>query len=281
MSGELTDYQQENSQKPDREKTRFEFDWQPLTLALAVILACYVSGHGDDLIYYLLYLPIVVLIHELGHVVAGRLFGCEIERLQVFFVPFITYRPREGEEWSWWRVITWRLGVLPLGGYTLFWSRDEWEIFAAESEDEELTRYLEEVDSASSPFISDKPAWQRLIISLGGVLFNFITFAALYAAYSLMPMWTWAGLEGDIALNVMLLSLLLGVLNLFPVYPLDGGAILYQIYEMVTGRKPSDEFTTWTFWIGGIIILLLFWVMPIIMPNFMSQFYDWIFNLFF
>lgn len=95
MSGELTDYQQENPQKPDREKARFEFDWQPLTLALAVVLACYVSGHGDDLIYYLLYLPIVVLIHELGHVVAGRLFGCEIERLQVFFVPFITYRPRE------------------------------------------------------------------------------------------------------------------------------------------------------------------------------------------
>lgn len=39
-----------------------------------------------------------------------------------------------------------------------------------------------------------------------------------------------------------LLSIMLGVMNLIPIPGLDGGHILFTLYEMVTGRKPSDKF---------------------------------------
>ena len=44
-------------------------------------------------------------------------------------------------------------------------------------------------------------------------------------------------------LNILaLLSVMLGVMNLIPIPALDGGHIVFTIYEMVTGRKPSDKF---------------------------------------
>lgn len=44
-------------------------------------------------------------------------------------------------------------------------------------------------------------------------------------------------------LNIMaLLSIMLGVMNLLPIPALDGGHIVFTIYEMITGRKPSDKF---------------------------------------
>lgn len=44
-------------------------------------------------------------------------------------------------------------------------------------------------------------------------------------------------------LNILaLLSIMLGVMNLLPIPALDGGHIVFTIYEMITGRKPSDKF---------------------------------------
>lgn len=44
-------------------------------------------------------------------------------------------------------------------------------------------------------------------------------------------------------LNILaLLSIMLGVMNLIPIPALDGGHILFTLYEMVTGKKPSDKF---------------------------------------
>ena len=50
--------------------------------------------------------------------------------------------------------------------------------------------------------------------------------------------WDWYSFLNIIAL----LSIMLGVMNLIPVPALDGGHILFTIYEMITGRKPSDKF---------------------------------------
>ena len=55
-----------------------------------------------------------------------------------------------------------------------------------------------------------------------------------------------------------LLSIMLGVMNLLPIPALDGGHILFTLYEMLTGRKPSDRFLAVAQMIGmGLLILLM------------------------
>lgn len=57
-------------------------------------------------------------------------------------------------------------------------------------------------------------------------------------------------------LNILaLLSVMLGVMNLIPIPALDGGHILFTLYEMITGRKPSDKFLYAAQIIGMILIL--------------------------
>lgn len=52
-----------------------------------------------------------------------------------------------------------------------------------------------------------------------------------------------------------LLSVMLGVMNLIPIPGLDGGHILFTLYEMFTGRKPSDKFMATMQMIGMVILL--------------------------
>lgn len=54
-----------------------------------------------------------------------------------------------------------------------------------------------------------------------------------------------------------LLSIMLGVMNLLPIPGLDGGHIVFTIFEMVTGRKPSDRFLTVMQVIGMVLLLAL------------------------
>ena len=57
-------------------------------------------------------------------------------------------------------------------------------------------------------------------------------------------------------LNILaLLSIMLGVMNLLPIPALDGGHILFTLYEMITRRKPSDRFLVITQIIGMILLL--------------------------
>ena len=51
-----------------------------------------------------------------------------------------------------------------------------------------------------------------------------------------------------------MLSIMLAVMNLLPIPALDGGHIVFTIYEMITGRKPSDNFLYITQIIGMILI---------------------------
>ena len=54
-----------------------------------------------------------------------------------------------------------------------------------------------------------------------------------------------------------LLSIMLGVMNLLPIPALDGGHIVFCLYEMLTGRKPSDKFLEIAQMIGMLLLLLL------------------------
>lgn len=177
----------------------------------------------------MLSLALVVIIHELGHVIAGKSFGCVIKEMQVFLLCFVSYKPRRVAGGSWWRDITWSLGSLPLGGFTVF--------------DPILLHY--------------KPAWQRLVISAGGVLLNFATFLIIYFTLPFVP----PSCE-TACWSVMSLSLILGVLNILPIYPLDGGSIIFACYEMVTGNRPSPQFVNICGSIGFILIILFFWIFP-------------------
>ena len=57
-----------------------------------------------------------------------------------------------------------------------------------------------------------------------------------------------------------LLSIMLGVMNLLPIPALDGGHIVFCLYEMITRRKPSDKFLLVAQWIGMILLFLLMFV---------------------
>ena len=54
-----------------------------------------------------------------------------------------------------------------------------------------------------------------------------------------------------------LLSIMLGVMNLLPIPGLDGGHILFTLYEMVTGRKPSERFLAAAQMVGLVLLLTL------------------------
>lgn len=59
-------------------------------------------------------------------------------------------------------------------------------------------------------------------------------------------------------LNILaLLSIMLGVMNLLPIPGLDGGHILFTLFEMLTGRKPGDKFLVAAQMIGMALLLML------------------------
>ena len=65
--------------------------------------------------------------------------------------------------------------------------------------------------------------------------------------------WNWL-----IFMNLLaLLSIMLGVMNLIPIPGLDGGHLLFLIYEMVSGKKPSDKFMIAAQILGMFILLLI------------------------
>ena len=65
--------------------------------------------------------------------------------------------------------------------------------------------------------------------------------------------WDWRSFLYILAL----LSIMLAVMNLLPIPALDGGHIVFCLYEMITGRKPSDRFVTVAQMIGMLLLLLL------------------------
>ena len=76
--------------------------------------------------------------------------------------------------------------------------------------------------------------------------------------------WNWYAFINILAL----LSIMLGVMNLIPIPGLDGGHIMFTIYEMITGRKPSDRFLIVAQIIG---MVLLFGLMFLAFGNDISR----------
>ena len=115
-------------------------------------------------------LSILVVLHELGHFLPARWFGCRVEKFYLFFDPwFSIFKKRIGET-------EWGIGWLPLGGY----------VKISGMVDESMD--MEQLAGPPQPWeFRAKPAWQRLIIMLGGVTVNFILGFLIFAGM----LWYW------------------------------------------------------------------------------------------
>ena len=102
-------------------------------------------------------LSLLVLVHEFGHFLMARIFKVRVEKFQIFFgTPIIKFKPQNSDT-------EYRIGWLPLGGY----------VKIAGMIDESLDQEQMKRDVQDWEFRS-KPAWQRLLIMIMGVVFNFI-----------------------------------------------------------------------------------------------------------
>lgn len=74
------------------------------------------------------------------------------------------------------------------------------------------------------------------------------------AIYDIFPQtWSWEAFWTITAL----LSIMLGVMNLLPIPALDGGHVMFLLYEMITGRKPSDKFMEYAQTVGFVLLIAL------------------------
>ena len=119
------------------------------------------------IVQFLLSLTILVLVHELGHFLFARLFKTRVEKFRIFFdYKFSIWKTKIGDT-------DFGFGWIPLGGY----------VKIAGMIDESMD--TEQMKKPAQPWeFRSKPAWQRLFIMIGGVLFNLI-FAWLIYSVSL------------------------------------------------------------------------------------------------
>ena len=145
-------------------------------------------------------LSLLVFVHELGHYFFARLFRIRVDKFYLFFNPkfsilrwdpknhsfnFFKKNPSEAEEEELrkeadkesdkakktsWRDTVYGIGWVPLGGYCSIAGMVD-----------ETTTASQLSDEAKSWEFRSKPAWQRLFVMVGGVLFNFLTACVIYA----------------------------------------------------------------------------------------------------
>ena len=120
-------------------------------------------------------LGLLVFIHELGHFMWARLFGVRVEKFYLFFDiglkklginwdgSIFKFKPKNSDT-------EYGMGWMPLGGYCKI----------AGMIDESMD--LEQMQQPEQPWeFRTKPAWQRLLIMIGGVLNNFLLAIIIYA----------------------------------------------------------------------------------------------------
>ncbi|MFZ9588983.1 MAG: RIP metalloprotease RseP [Chitinophagaceae bacterium] len=118
----------------------------------------------------ILSLSILVILHELGHFIPAKIFGCRVEKFYLFFDPWFSIAKKKIGD------TVYGIGWLPLGGYVKISGMID------ESMDKEQLK-----QPAQSWEFRSKPAWQRLIIMIGGVTVNILLAFFIYA----MILFTW------------------------------------------------------------------------------------------
>ncbi len=123
------------------------------------------------LLQFILAISLLVFLHEGGHMFFAKLFGIRVEKFFIFFDVNIgkwsgklfSFRPRRSDT-------EYGMGWLPLGGYCKI----------AGMIDESMD--TEQMAKPAEPWeFRSKPAWQRLLVMIGGVLVNFVLALIIYA----------------------------------------------------------------------------------------------------
>ena len=114
----------------------------------------------------ILSLSILIVVHEFGHFLFARIFKIRVEKFYLFFNPWFSlfkFKPKNSET-------EYGIGWLPLGGY----------VKISGMIDESMDK--EQMAQPAQPWeFRSKPAWQRLLVMVGGVLFNFILAIFIFA----------------------------------------------------------------------------------------------------
>src|SRR6187431_1235991 len=120
----------------------------------------------------LLSLSILITVHEWGHYISARIFKIRVEKFYLFFdflfpmanvLNFSLVKFKKGDT-------EFGVGWFPLGGY----------VKIAGMVDESMDK--EQMKKAPEPWeFRSKPAWQRLIVMLGGIIMNILTAFVIYA----------------------------------------------------------------------------------------------------
>jgi len=127
---------------------------------------------------FLLSLSILVVLHEFGHYFPSRWFKIRVDKFYLFFDPYFSLVSKKIGETEW------GIGWLPLGGYCKI----------AGMVDESFDS--EQMKGEPQPWeFRSKPAWQRLIVMLGGVIVNFIL--GLFIFSMMIFVWGKSYIEND------------------------------------------------------------------------------------
>ena len=119
---------------------------------------------------FILSFSIIVVLHEMGHFLPAKWFKCRVEKFYLFFNPYFSlFKKKIGET-------EYGLGWVPFGGY----------VKISGMIDESMDKDAMKLPPQPWEFRS-KPAWQRLIIMIGGVTVNLILGFLIYA----MMLWHW------------------------------------------------------------------------------------------
>ena len=135
--------------------TLLAIDWSTVPIQAAQFIASF---------------SILILLHEFGHFITAKWFGCRVEKFYLFFNPwFSLWKKKKGET-------EYGLGWIPLGGY----------VKISGMIDESMDK--EQMKLPPQPYeFRSKPAWQRLIIMLGGVIINVILAIIIF----IFILWVW------------------------------------------------------------------------------------------
>ncbi len=119
---------------------------------------------------FIMSFSILVVLHELGHFIPARLFKCRVEKFYLFFDPYFSlWKKKKGDT-------EYGLGWIPFGGY----------VKISGMIDESMDKEQMKLPPAPYEFRA-KPAWQRLIIMIGGVVVNIILAIVIFIGIT----WVW------------------------------------------------------------------------------------------
>ncbi len=138
------------------------------------LLAISLSIVGVKIAQFILSFSILVVLHELGHYLPAKLFKCRVEKFYLFFNPwFSLWKKQKGET-------EYGIGWIPFGGY----------VKISGMIDESMDKA--QLNTPAQPWeFRSKPAWQRLIIMVGGVVVNILLAIVIFIGIT----WVWGKQE--------------------------------------------------------------------------------------